>query len=149
MGALWRGCAPTVARAMLVTASQLPSYGICKRFLIESPWTQSLGFTDSTSTHLLASTFSGLVATVVTCPVDVVKTRIMNMQVGGAGAQYGSSGGGAAGAILSCVTQTAKIEGLGGLYKGFAATFVRQTPHTILLWMFQEQWLKVLRARNA
>jgi solute carrier family 25 oxoglutarate transporter 11 len=137
VGALWRGCAPTVTRAMLVTASQLPSYGVCKRWLL------SKGFSDSIGTHFAASTFSGLVATVVTCPVDVVKTRIMNMRSPGrdGAAQYTSA--------FNCAVATVHIEGLRGLYKGFAATFVRQTPHTILLWMFQEQWLRVLRGRGA
>ena len=94
------------------------------------------GFADAAPTHFVSSTVSGLVATVVTCPVDVVKSRVMNMQRG-TGAQYSSP--------MDCVIQTCRVEGLRGLYKGFGATFVRQTPHTILLWMFQEQWLKLLQ----
>eukprot|EP00501_MAST-03F_sp_TOSAG23-6_P002402 GSMAST32.ASY1.ANO1.2511.1 assembled CDS len=91
---LWRGCTPTVFRAMLVTSAQLPSYGLAKGWMINSGY-----FSDTTSTHFLASTFSGFVATVVTCPVDVVKTRIMNMQktIKGA-ANYTSP--------INCVLQT-------------------------------------------
>jgi len=133
---LWRGCTPTVLRACLVTAAQLPSYGLAKSWLLSSSH-----FADSTSTHFLASTCSGLVATVVTCPVDVVKTRIMNMQKSIVGAAIYTS-------PLDCVWQTVRTEGPLGLYKGFGPTFVRQTPHTILLWMFQEQILRFLRDRR-
>lgn len=128
---LWRGCGPTVTRAMLVTAAQFGSYHPAKEALMQR------GFGDSTFTHFLASAFSGLVATVITSPVDVVKTRVMNMQRGVGVGQYSS--------VLDCVLQTIRAEGLTGLYKGFGPTFVRQVPHTIALWMFQEKWLSVLR----
>ena len=129
---LWRGCTPTCMRACLVTSAQLPSYGVAKRFLL------SHGSTDTIGTHFTASFFSGFVATLVTCPVDVVKTRVMNMQRAVKGAANYSS-------PLNCVLQTIRAEGITGLYKGFLPTFTRQVPHTICLWMFQEQLLGVLR----
>jgi hypothetical protein len=71
---LWNGWAPNVARAMLMTSGQLASYDLFKQTLVTH-----CAFDDRRmSTHLTASCLAGVVATVITQPVDVVKTRMMN-----------------------------------------------------------------------
>ena len=53
----------------------------------------------------------GCVAVIVGSPVDVLKTRLMNLSGGESG--------------LAMVTGMVKNEGLGSFYKGFSANFMR------------------------
>ncbi|CAF2027812.1 unnamed protein product [Brassica oleracea] len=68
----WRGSALTINRAMIVTAAQLASYDQFKEKLVESGLMR-----DGLGTHAVASFAAGLVAS---NPVDVIKTRVMNMK---------------------------------------------------------------------
>jgi len=74
---LWRGCTPTVQRAALLTAAQIPSYDHAKHTLID------MGYPDGPAMHFCCSMFAGMMAAIVTSPVDMAKTRIMNSGVGG------------------------------------------------------------------
>lgn len=67
---LWRGCIPTMARAVVVNAAQLASYSQSKQFLLDSGY-----FSDNILCHFCASMISGLVTTAASMPVDIVKTR--------------------------------------------------------------------------
>lgn len=69
---LYSGATPTVARAAILTGSQLSSYDHSKRLMLRSGW-----FRDTPSTHLIASIISGLVTCTAVNPADVIKTRIM------------------------------------------------------------------------
>jgi len=51
---------------------QLSSYDQSKRMIL-----QSNHFQDNTLTHIIASIFSGLKATTIVNPADVIKTRIL------------------------------------------------------------------------
>ncbi|EFA82220.1 Coatamer protein [Heterostelium album PN500] len=70
---LWKGCSPNLVRAMFMTAGQIASYDQAKQMMLASGY-----FQDDFNTHLTASTISAFVASLVTSPLDVVKTRIMN-----------------------------------------------------------------------
>ncbi|MQL41278.1 hypothetical protein EI012_25500, partial [Escherichia coli] len=72
----WRGSSLTVNRAMLVTASQLASYDQFKEMILEKGVMR-----DGLGTHVTASFAAGFVASVASNPVDVIKTRVMNMKV--------------------------------------------------------------------
>lgn len=126
---LWRGCFPTVLRATLVTTSQLLTYFRAKDFFLrhDSWGVFSAGSADA-RLHLCSSVCSAAAASLATAPVDVIKTRIMNMQ---AGPRHYSG-------TLDCVTRTIKAEGISGLYKGLLPTFARLAPHTVVLWLVQE-----------
>ncbi|KAK8492935.1 hypothetical protein V6N13_076680 [Hibiscus sabdariffa] len=103
---LWRGSSLTVNRAMLVTASQLASYDQIKEFILANGWMK-----DGLGTHVAASFSAGFVAAVVSNPVDVIKTRVMNMKVvPGQKPPYAGA--------LDCAVQTVKGEGPMALYKG-------------------------------
>eukprot|EP00731_Ephydatia_muelleri_P014644 Em0008g364a len=73
---LWRGCGPTVVRAMVVNAAQLATYSQLKQFLLSTSY-----FTDNVMCHFVASMISGLVTTIVSMPVDIAKTRVQNMKI--------------------------------------------------------------------
>jgi dicarboxylate transporter 10 len=69
LGSLFRGLGPNTMRAALMTASQLATYDQAKSLLLQLPL-----FTDGLVTHTMASLLSGLIATTICSPVDVVKT---------------------------------------------------------------------------
>ena len=130
---LWRGSSLTVNRAMLVTASQLASYDQIKETILEKGVMR-----DGLGTHVTASFAAGFVAAVASNPVDVIKTRVMNMKVEpGEVAPYSGA--------LDCAVKTVKAEGPMALYKGFIPTISRQGPFTVVLFVTLEQVRKVLR----
>ncbi|MCO5600720.1 hypothetical protein L7F22_054835 [Adiantum nelumboides] len=124
---LWRGSLPTIQRAMVVTAAQLASYDQIKETLIASQVMQN-GFV----THFAASFLAGLIASIASNPIDVVKTRLQNMTVlPGLPPPYVGS--------LDCVLKTIQSEGPLALYKGFVPNVTRQGPFTITLFITLEQ----------
>lgn len=130
---LWRGSSLTVNRAMLVTASQLASYDQIKETILRKGLMR-----DGLGTHVTASFAAGFVAAVVTNPVDVIKTRVMNMKVEpGAAPPYSGA--------LDCALKTVRAEGPMALYKGFIPTISRQGPFTIVLFVTLEQVRKLLK----
>ena len=129
---LWTGAAPTVARAMLVTAAQLATYdqikdGITKNHVVP----------EGLATQVVASCGAGVLASVASNPIDVVKTRVMDMKVAeGQAAPYRGA--------LDCAMKTVRSEGPMALYKGFVPTVTRQAPFAIVLFLSLEQIKKVI-----
>ncbi|XP_054825340.1 mitochondrial uncoupling protein 5-like [Prosopis cineraria] len=130
---LWRGSSLTVNRAMLVTASQLATYDQVKEAILKKGVMR-----DGLGTHVTASFAAGFVAAVASNPVDVIKTRVMNMKVE-PGAQPPYSG------ALDCALKTVRAEGPMALYKGFIPTISRQGPFTVVLFVTLEQVRKLLK----
>jgi ABC-type proline/glycine betaine transport system permease subunit len=60
---------------MIMASGQLASYDQIKEFLLSYSW-----FEDNTVTHLASGSIAGVIATIITSPVDVIKTRMMNMK---------------------------------------------------------------------
>ncbi|KAG2724960.1 hypothetical protein I3843_01G044000 [Carya illinoinensis] len=130
---LWRGSSLTINRAMLVTASQLASYDQIKETILAKGVMK-----DGLGTHVTASFAAGFVAAVASNPVDVIKTRVMNMKVE-PGAEPPYSG------PLDCALKTVRAEGPMALYKGFVPTISRQGPFTVVLFVTLEQVRKLLK----
>jgi len=126
---LWRGCAPTVQRAALLTASQIPAYDHAKHSLINS------GVQDGPLLHFVCCMFAGVVAAIVTSPVDMAKTRIMNSSKAHKG-PYDT--------VPKTLIHIAKSEGPMALYKGFNSQWLRIGPHTMVSLMVFEQLRKVM-----
>lgn len=126
IASLFRGVWPNSLRAVLMTASQLASYDIFKKELLERT---SMG--DTLSTHFTASFLAGFVATTVCSPVDVVKTRIMSAKT-----REG---------LVPLLTRIMKQEGFGWMFKGWVPSFIRLGPHTIATFLFLEQHKKLYR----
>ncbi|XP_018898252.1 mitochondrial dicarboxylate carrier [Bemisia tabaci] len=118
---LFSGVEMATSRAVLMTVGQLSFYDQVKQFLISTPY-----FSDNPTTHFLSSLTAGAVATSLTQPLDVLKTRAMNAKPG----EYKN--------LWHLVTYTAKLGPL-GFFKGYVPAFVRLAPHTILTFLFMEQ----------
>lgn len=123
---LWRGCGPTVARAMVVNAAQLASYSQAKQFLLGTGY-----FNDNINCHFAASMLSGLVTTAASMPVDIAKTRIQNMRVIDGKPEYKGA--------LDVLVKVIRKEGFFSLWKGFTPYYARLGPHTVLTFIFLEQ----------
>ncbi|CAN8314764.1 unnamed protein product [Cochlearia groenlandica] len=130
---LWRGSSLTINRAMLVTSSQLASYDSVKETILEKGLLR-----DGLGTHVAASFAAGFVAAVASNPVDVIKTRVMNMKVvEGIAPPYKGA--------VDCAVKTVKAEGIMALYKGFVPTVSRQAPFTVVLFVTLEQVRKLFK----
>ncbi|KAG2289434.1 hypothetical protein Bca52824_049038 [Brassica carinata] len=118
---LWRGSSMTINRAMLVTTSQLATYDSAKETILEKGLMR-----DGLGTHVMWSFEAGFVASVASNPVDVIKTRVMNMKVeAGKTAQYKG--------VVDCALKTVRAVGIMALCKGFVPTVSRQAPFTMIM----------------
>ncbi|XP_013148331.1 PREDICTED: mitochondrial 2-oxoglutarate/malate carrier protein isoform X1 [Papilio polytes] len=116
---LWRGATPTVIRAMVVNAAQLGTYSQAREWFVGI-------VPDGIQLHFCASMVSGLVTTIASMPVDIIKTRIQN-------AAKGES-------QMGIVTNLLAKEGVLSLWKGFLPYYTRLGPHTVLTFIFLEQF---------
>ncbi|KAJ6741043.1 MITOCHONDRIAL UNCOUPLING PROTEIN 5-LIKE [Salix purpurea] len=133
VASLWRGSGLTVNRAMIVTASQLATYDQAKEMILEKGL-----MNDGIGTHVTASFAAGFVASVASNPIDVIKTRVMNMKAEpGVEPPYKGA--------LDCAKKTVRAEGPMALYKGFIPTISRQGPFTVVLFVTLEQVRKLLK----
>uniref|UniRef100_A0A914XTX3 Mitochondrial 2-oxoglutarate/malate carrier protein n=1 Tax=Plectus sambesii TaxID=2011161 RepID=A0A914XTX3_9BILA len=128
--ALWRGCGPTVVRAMVVNAAQLATYSQAKQTLLGSGY-----FKDNVMCHFSASMISGFACTAASMPVDIAKTRIQNMRVVNGVPEYSGS--------IDVIRKIIRQEGVFSLWKGFTPAFMRLGPHTVLVFLFLEQFNKL------
>ncbi|XP_054707607.1 mitochondrial dicarboxylate carrier-like [Uloborus diversus] len=118
---LFSGALTATPRAALMTVGQISFYEQIKQTLLTTAY-----FSDNLITHFSASIMAGAIATTMTQPLDVLKTRTMNAKPG----EYKN--------LLHCITVTAKLGPL-GFFKGYVPAFIRLTPQTILTFIFFEQ----------
>ena len=81
---------------------------------------------DGLGTHVTSGFAAGFVASVASNPVDVIKTRVMNMKVE-AGKTVPYKG------AVDCALKTVRAVGIIALYKGFLPTVSRQAPFTMIM----------------
>eukprot|EP00052_Salpingoeca_macrocollata_P022999 m.201197 g.201197 ORF g.201197 m.201197 type:complete len:301 (+) comp21932_c1_seq7:37-939(+) len=123
---MWKGCGPTVGRALVVNAAQLACYSQAKEQLL------ALGtFGEGIGLHFAASMVSGLATTAASMPVDILKTRLQNMRVVNGVPQYKGA--------MDVFTQIVQKEGVFALWRGFLPYWSRLGPHTVITFVFMEQ----------
>eukprot|EP00850_Spirogloea_muscicola_P006606 SM000031S11615 [mRNA] locus=s31:719788:721008:+ [translate_table: standard] len=130
---LYRGVGPNAQRAFLVNMGELACYDQAKQSVIRSGLLQ-----DNIFAHTAASVMSGLCATTLSCPADVVKTRMMNQAARGpaeGAPMYRSS--------IDCLMKTVKAEGIFALWKGFFPTWARLGPWQFVFWVSYEEMRKL------
>ncbi|EGD77243.1 2-oxoglutarate/malate carrier protein [Salpingoeca rosetta] len=122
---LWRGCGPTVARAMVVNAAQLATYTQAKQVIKQTFELDGIGL------HFSASMVSGLATTAASMPVDILKTRIQNMNYVNGVPEFKGP--------LHVASHIVRSEGVFALWKGFLPYYARLGPHTVLTFIILEQ----------
>lgn len=118
---LFAGGATASMRTTMMALGQLVSYDYIKAYILRSP-----RFKDDLTTHCLASLGCGVIATTITQPLDVLKTRLMNAKPG----EFKN--------LWAAILYTAKL-GPTGFFKGYFLAFSRLAPQTILMFVFLEQ----------
>jgi hypothetical protein len=108
---LYRGVEATAARAALLSAGQLASYDHSKTLLIRGGWLE-----EGNVLHVVAAVISGLVATTVCNPADVLKSRLMVERSGGSSK------------VSSIVQQIWRSEGWIGFMRGWGPAYARAGP---------------------
>ncbi|KAH8271315.1 hypothetical protein KR018_006275, partial [Drosophila ironensis] len=116
---MYNGSSMTALRGMLMTVGQIAFYEQSKKVLVE------LGMPENMGTYITASIISATAATILTQPIDVVKTRRMNARPG----EYAN--------LMDVFIQTSK-EGPAAFAKGIVPAFSRLLPHTVLMFVFLE-----------
>jgi len=126
---LWRGTSSTVTRAVILNAAQLACYSQAKEML-----TKYNLMKDGVGCHTVSSLISGFICTLVSIPVDLAKTRLQTMKVDPVTLkpEYSSA--------FDVLTKAVKNEGVLSLWKGFWPYFFRLGPHTVLTFIFLEQF---------
>lgn len=127
--AFWRGTLPNVQRATVVNGAGIAAYDHSKQAAVAV-----LGEGDSLGARLVAALAGGVVTSLVGCPFDVLKTRMMNQgearAAGGAAARYTST--------WSCLSATVRVEGVLALWKGLLPVYCRQAPFNLLNYLIME-----------
>ncbi|KAK1921622.1 mitochondrial carrier [Papiliotrema laurentii] len=120
--ALFRGLLPNTIRAVIMNSGQLVSYDVFKSILLGT-----IGLTDGMPVHMLSSALAGTVATTISAPADVVRSRVMNMAKGNEQS------------VVGMITESLRKEGPRFLFKGWLPAWIRLTPNTIFMFVFLEQ----------
>ncbi|XP_050293226.1 mitochondrial 2-oxoglutarate/malate carrier protein-like [Anthonomus grandis grandis] len=127
----WKGAVPTMGRALVVNAAQLATYSQTKQWLIGTGH-----FQEGIICHFFASMIAGLITTAASLPVDIIKTRIQNAKAAAGQKQP---------ALFDVLTVIIKDEGILALWKGFMPYYFRLGPHTVLTFIFLEQFNSAYR----
>jgi solute carrier family 25 (mitochondrial carrier), member 14/30 len=136
---LYRGVMPTSQRAMTIAAVELPVYDWCKYYLLDAVGDQPVN-------HFISSFIASLLAAIASCPIDVIRTRLMNQRkilrsygtttaVGTSTVYFANS--------FECLTSILRNEGFSALYKGFVPSFLRMGPWNILFFLTYEKLKKL------
>jgi solute carrier family 25 uncoupling protein 8/9 len=123
---LWKGVGPAMARAAALTASQLATYDESKQALMR--WTS---LEEGFFLHLSASTTAGMMGTIVSAPIDTVKTRLMMQRESAKMRSYKNG--------FHCAYKVMLSEGPQALYKGSTAVFARLGPQTAITFIVYEK----------
>lgn len=118
---LWKGCAPTVVRAMSLNLGMLVSYDESKERL-----EKILGKEKASTTIFLSSTISGALAATMSLPFDNVKTKMQKMTPLPDGTMPYKS-------LIDCAMKTATNESILGFWAGLPTYIVRIAPHVMIV----------------
>lgn len=125
--AFYKGSIPNVQRAVMVNAGELATYDTTKRFLIGK-----MGFEDGNSCYVVAGGVSGFCSTLLSCPADVVKSKLMS----GHGNMYRG--------VIDCYVRTIRENGFMAMYRGFIPTWLRLGPWQLIFWTTTENLKKFM-----
>jgi solute carrier family 25 uncoupling protein 8/9 len=127
---IYRGATPTITRGIVISTTQISTYDHAKQMFKTSGL-----FDEGMKLHVAASSVSGLLCSIVSNPIDVVKVRLMNDRT----RQYSG--------MLHCIVRTFKSEGFLAFYKGFMPCWTRLGSHTVLTYLVYERIRKLAGVR--
>jgi solute carrier family 25 oxoglutarate transporter 11 len=128
---LWEGAGPTVSRAVLINAGQLAVYSQAKETV------RSRFGLEGIPLQFVSSLVASVVAVGLSCPADVLKSRMQNMRPG----EYGGT--------LDCARKIVKFEGVLSLWKGYTPATIKLAPHTVISFIILDNLSKWLLGKEA
>ncbi|KAG5448686.1 Kidney mitochondrial carrier protein 1 [Clonorchis sinensis] len=134
---LYKGVNPTALRAAVVCGVELPAYDFAKKWLILLDL-----MSDTKACHFVSSFMAGLLGALISNPVDVIRTRLLNQRrtIASRVAQSNLSGQPKIYKnAFDCFFQTVRYEGTMALWKGFVPNWMRLGPWNIIFFMSFEQ----------
>eukprot|EP00455_Lapot_gusevi_P042630 TRINITY_DN5078_c0_g1_i4.p1 TRINITY_DN5078_c0_g1~~TRINITY_DN5078_c0_g1_i4.p1 ORF type:complete len:167 (-),score=22.41 TRINITY_DN5078_c0_g1_i4:478-978(-) len=129
LAGFFTGSLVNVQRAALINGVWISCYDHAKQML--KPW-----HGDSALTTILASQVTGVAATVVSAPIDIVRTRMMAQQSSPTAVHYRNS--------LHCLSSIVRHEGVQGLFKGLVPGILRGNLWSASFFLIYEQLSKQL-----
>ena len=130
---LYRGFFANAGATLLQGAFELVTYDVAKHAAIGA------GFADSYPVHLGAGMTAGLVATIVSNPLDVVTTRLMAAKR----SQNPSAG------TWDTIASMWAREGIRSFFKGFGPNVLRIGTFNVIMWAAYEQIRKLGKHSDA
>lgn len=127
--AIWRNVGYRCPQACLLTAGDVAAYDLSKRNL-----KKYLQLKEQLPLHLASALTAGLVASLVSHPVDVIKFRLMNQPTDDKGKWMYFKGS------LDCLVKVVREEGVFSLYKGLLPCCLRLGSWSVLFWLSVEQF---------
>lgn len=128
---LWRGASASITRVMVGSATQLSTYDLLKTKL-----QSNYGITEGIGLSAASSFATGIFVCFAMNPFDVISTRLYNQKSSsGKGTRYNG--------FFDCIVKTFKSEGPFAFYKGLTAHYFRIGPHTLLTFIFYEEYKRI------
>jgi len=124
IAALWRGCLPTVARAMAMNFAMMTSFEEAKKIIGKYTKNNRLN-------SVLSSCVAGFCGAFLSLPFDNTKTKIQRMKANAEGKMPYDG-------IIDCFKKSIKKEGFPKLWVGFSTFYVRVAPHAIISLLINE-----------
>lgn len=125
---LYRGTFPNVTRGAILTATKMATYDHTKHLILNSGLMK-----DDIYCFFVCSVVTGIVLTITTAPIDLVKTRIMSQSSGSPKIYNG---------MFDCIRKTAQQEGFKAFYKGFWPQWMRFGPFNVIQLIVWEELRK-------
>uniref|UniRef100_A0A452R4P2 Mitochondrial brown fat uncoupling protein 1 n=1 Tax=Ursus americanus TaxID=9643 RepID=A0A452R4P2_URSAM len=119
---LWKGTTPNLTRNVIINCTELVTYDLMKAALVKNKL-----LADDLPCHFVSALSAGFCTTVLSSPVDVVKTRFVNSPPG----QYTS--------VPNCAMTMLTKEGPLAFFKGFVPSFLRLGSWNVIMFVCFEQ----------
>ncbi|CAK7316338.1 mitochondrial brown fat uncoupling protein 1 isoform X1 [Vulpes vulpes] len=119
---LWKGTTPNLMRNVIINCTELVTYDLMKEALVRNHL-----LADDLPCHFLSALVAGFCTTVLSSPVDVVKTRFVNSVP----EQYTS--------VPNCAMTMLTKEGPLAFFKGFVPSFLRLGSWNVIMFVCFEQ----------
>ncbi|XP_045408187.1 mitochondrial brown fat uncoupling protein 1 [Lemur catta] len=119
---LWKGTTPNLMRNVIINCTELITYDLMKEALVKNKV-----LADDVPCHLVSALIAGFCTTLLSSPVDVVKTRFVNSPPG----QYKS--------VPNCAVTMFTKEGPTAFFKGFVPSFLRLGSWNVIMFVCFEQ----------
>mmetsp|Transcript_17189 Transcript_17189/g.36405 ORF Transcript_17189/g.36405 Transcript_17189/m.36405 type:complete len:299 (-) Transcript_17189:158-1054(-) len=120
-----RGVSASAPRGAAIAVGEVSTYDATKAAL------KRAGYTDGFNLHVVTSLLTGVVATTVAAPFDLLKSRVMASEHAGDN-------------LCSVLLRLCRREGVLALFNGWAPTYLRLGPHAVLTFPLFEASRKIL-----